>query len=186
MRKTLYILLVLLLVPLSSLPAAFVDAQSATPAGNVTNPPPATTKTTPVEYISESGSVIATMTVSQIVRPWTEFDDFYEPTSGTEYIAFTVTFDYAGRRSDLVVRGYDFRLQDIDGFLLTEAWVSPTTHATVVPGPDELVLSPGESGTITVVFQVIEDIELGHLFWSPEYDRLITLIDFTHNSIQGQ
>lgn len=178
MRRSFIGLVMLAFAFALAVPASFAAAQIATPQA----PPAETAPSAPVgetvSYISESGSEIATLTVVQMVRPWNEFDEFYEPKAGTEYIAFEIEITHLGRRGDLVAQTYDFRLQDRDGFLLSPAWVDAADQADLSPTSDEIDLAPEETGSIVVAFQVIEDIELSHLFWLPEYDRMITLYDF--------
>jgi hypothetical protein len=132
-----------------------------------------------VSYIGESGSEIAIITVLRQVRPWEEFDDFYEPVAGTEYVAFEIEVTHLGRRGDLVISSYDLRLQDIDGFFLGQAWVDAEEGAELAPAEDDVVVASGDTETVVAVFQVIEGIELSHLYWLPEYDRLITLADLS-------
>ena len=132
-----------------------------------------------ISYISESGSEIATLKVVQVVRPWDEYDEFYEPQTGTEYVAFEIEITHLGRRGELVVRGFDFRLQDVDGFLLSQAWTNAADGSELVPTEDDLAIASGDTETIVVVFQVIEGIDLSNLYWLPDYDRMITLADLT-------
>ncbi|MEJ7837213.1 MAG: hypothetical protein WKF81_00230 [Thermomicrobiales bacterium] len=133
----------------------------------------------PVSYISESGSEIATLQVTQVVRPWDEFDEFYEPTTGTEYVAFQIEVTHLGRRGDLVIRGSDFRLQDVDGFLIGEAFANAVDDAELAPTEDDLAIPSGETMQVVVVFQIIEGIDLSNLYWLPEYDRMITVADLS-------
>jgi hypothetical protein len=132
-----------------------------------------------VPYIGEAGNDIATISVLQVVRGWDEYDEFSEPEGGTEYIAVELAVTHLGRRGDLLVRPYDFRIQDVDGFLISEAWVDARSGAELVPSDDEVLVASGETESVVVIFQVLEGIPLSHLFWSPEYDRLITLADLT-------
>jgi hypothetical protein len=185
MRRSVPGFLVLVVTLALAIPASFVAAQQATPdaePGSVATviPGGASPKIgDTVSYIGESGSEIATLTVLRQVRPWEEYDDFYEPESGTEYVAFEIEVTHLGRRGDLIIRSYDLRLQDIDGFFLSEAWVDAAADAELAPAEDDVVVASGETETVVVVFQVIEGIELSHLYWLPEYDRLITLADLS-------
>lgn len=162
-----------LLIPGSMGVVSSVAAQDSTPAADDISMPTGD----PVAYISESGSEIATLQVTQIVRGWDEYDEFYEPTTGTEYVAFVVDVTHLGRRGDLLVRGYDFRLQDVDGFLISQAYANAEESADLVPTEEDIAIPSGETESIVVVFQVIEGIDLSNLYWLPEYDRMITLAD---------
>jgi hypothetical protein len=175
MRRTVLGLLVLMTMFALALPASIAAQDSdATPEAGAT-----AAIGEPVSYISESGSEIATLTVTQVVRPWDEFDEFYEPQTGTEYVAFEIEVEHLGRRGDLVVRGFDFRLQDVDGFLISQAFADGADGAELKPTEEDLAIAPGESERVVVVFQVIEGIELSNLYWMPDYDRMITLADLS-------
>lgn len=171
--------LALLLALMVATPVGTALAQEGTPEPltNVAGAAPAIGDE--VAYISESGGEIAALRVTDVLRPWTEYDEFSEPEGGTEYIAVVVEVTHLGRRGDLVVRPFDFRIQDQDGFLITEAWAEGAPGAEVMPTDDEVVIASGDTETVVIVFQVIEDIGLANLFWMPEYDRLITLADLT-------
>jgi hypothetical protein len=162
-----------------AIPASFAAAQTATPAAETSPGGGSPRIGDTVSYISESGSEIATITVLREVRPWEEFDDFYDPESGTEYVAYEIEVTHLGQRGDLVVKTYDLRLQDADGFFLSEAWVDANEDAELAPSEDDVVVGSGDTETVVVVFQVIEGIELSHLYWLPDYDRLITLADLS-------
>lgn len=162
-------------------PASLVGAQDATPEAEAASRGSSPLVGDTVSYIGESGSEIATLTVLQMVRPWEEYDEFYEPQAGTEYVAFEIEITHLGRRGDLVVRAFDLRLQDVDGFLLSQAWAEARSDAELSPETDEIVIAPDATATLVVVFQVIEEIELSHLFWLPEYDRMITIADLSES-----
>lgn len=107
----------------SSLGSAMAQsvATPSAPSGEVTGAPKVGDE---VAYINANGGTIATLTITKFVRPWTEFNDYYTPDSGSEYVAFEIYITHLGTRGDLIVRPDDFRLQDADGFLLSRAWVT--------------------------------------------------------------
>lgn len=173
MRRIVLGLLVLMTTFALALPASIAAQDSeATPEADAT-----AAIGEPVSYLSESGSEIATLTVTQMVRPWDEYDEFYDPQTGTEYVAFEIEVEHLGRRGDLVIRGFDFRLQDVDGFLISQAFTDAADGAELSPTEEDLAIAPGETKSVVVVFQVIEGIELSNLYWLPDYDRMITLAD---------
>ena len=175
MRRMVLGLLVLMTTFALALPATIAAQDSeATPEASAT-----AAFGEPVSYIGESGSEIATLTVTQMVRPWDEYDEFYDPQTGTEYVAFEIEVEHLGRRGDLVVRGFDFRLQDVDGFLISQAFADAADGSDLTPTEEDLAIAPGETESVVVVFQVIEGIELSNLYWLPDYDRMITLADLT-------
>ncbi len=132
---------------------------------------------TPVDYINASGGSIATLTLTTLVRPWTEFGDYYTPDPGTEYVAVVVKITHHGTRGDLIVKPDEFHLQDVDGFLLSRSWATGADNATLMPASDPVAIAPGQTGEIVVVYQVLKGVALSQLLWQPEYDRLITVAD---------
>ncbi|HVL23666.1 MAG TPA: hypothetical protein VM450_06255 [Thermomicrobiales bacterium] len=132
-----------------------------------------------VSYISESGTEIGQLRVVEMVRPWNEFGTYYEPDSGTEYVAFVIEVTHLGTRGDLIVRADDFRLQDADGFLYSRAWVDARGGADLIPSDPEIGIAPGDTAEVIVVYQVLSGVDLSTVFWQPDYQRLITLADLT-------
>ena len=173
MRKLLAVLGAMLLMSVSAIGSL---AQDATPAagvdaGNAGDPAVGDT----VTYIDESGNPIATATVDNVERGWQEFAEYYEPEGGTEYVALTLTVNSEVGRGTLEVSGFDFSLQDSDGFLWGTAFVDAAEGTEIVPLEDDLNLGAGESATFLVVFEVLEGQQLTHVFWQPDSGRLITL-----------
>ncbi len=154
-------------------PVAAAQPDQATPAANRARP----ALGDQVSYISESGTEIGQLKVVEMGRPWDEFGEYFAPDSGTEYAAFVIEVTHLGSRGDLIVRADDFRLQDVDGFLYSRAWVDATGGAELMPSDPEIGIAPGETAEIVVVYQVLSGVELTTLFWQPDYQRLITLAD---------
>jgi hypothetical protein len=177
MRRSLAVLMLVLGVLIGGGAAPVVatatQPDQATPAANRARP----VIGDPVRYISESGSEIGSLKVVEMVRPWDEFGEYYAPDSGTEYVAFVIEVTHLGSRGDLIVRADDFRLQDVDGFLYSRAWVDSGSGATYVPSDPEIGIAPGDTAEIVVVYQVLSGVDLSAIFWQPDYQRLITLAD---------
>lgn len=157
---------------------AGLAAQEATPAadapiatGGSVDPAIGDTAT----YVDVSGNPVADITIDQVVRDWQEFGEYDEPDPGVEYVAFTVTVESVVNRGAVEVSDYDFTLQDSAGFLWGTAWADAAEGVEVTPLEDDLRLASGESATFLVVFEVLQDQELAHLFWQPDSGRLITL-----------
>ena len=173
MRKILAILGAMLLMSVSAIGAL---AQDATPAagidaGNTGDPAVGDT----VTYIDESGNPVATISVDNVERGWQDFDEFYEPDAGMDYVALTLTVNSEVGRGTLEVSDYDFSLQDSDGFLWGTAFVNAADGVEITPLDDNLNLGAGESETFLVVFEVLEGQQLTHVFWQPDSGRLLTL-----------
>lgn len=156
--------------------AAGVLAQGAsTPAATPTVDAP------PVSYIDESGNPLAVFAVTNVERGWTEYSEFYAPQASNEYVRVTLSVRSMVGRGSVTLDSYDFILQDADGFI---------SQGTVVPTEEEdmsgtfdysgtLDLPGGQTGELTVVFEVLTGVELQALYYTPDfYARLITLLEF--------
>jgi hypothetical protein len=175
-----------MILVLASLPGSgSVLAQDSTPVDgpirNVPNPKIGDT----VSYITESGSEIARLRATEIVLEWDEYSTYYVPTTGFVYVAIVVDVTNFGSRGSLVVRADDFRLQDVDGFFYTRSWADAAENAELVPAEGEVAVRSGQTETLVLVYQVLEGVELSHLFWQPDYERLLTIADL-NGTIPGE
>lgn len=180
MRRLFAVLGSLLLFTVS---AIGVTAQEATPAADepltagAVDPALGDTAT----YVDVSGNPVANITVDEVVRDWQDYGEFDEPDPGVEYVAFTVTVESVVNRGTVEVSDFDFTLQDSAGFLWGTSYASAADGVEITPLEDNLNLASGESATFLVVFEVLQDQELAHIFWQPDSGRLITLA-----SLEGQ
>jgi hypothetical protein len=154
--------------------------QESTPAegasgGNVTDPELGDL----VAYISESGSPIAELRSTEVDLDWDEYSEYYVSKTGFSYVAVVVEITNLGSRGSLVVRADDFRLQDVDGFYYTRSWADAAEDAELVPAEGEVAIRSGDTEEIVLVYEVLEGIELSNLFWQPEYERLLTVVDLS-------
>lgn len=127
-----------------------------------------------VTYYDVEGTAIGSITAESIERGWEEYDSYYDPEEGTEYVAFVITVDSTIARGAIDVERYGFSLQTAMGLNLGPAFVE-SDAADPALLDDTIGLANGDSETFTVVFQVYTDEPLAHLFWSPEYGVLITV-----------
>ena len=147
------------------------ETEPGAPMVNVTNPAVGDT----VSYVSESGSEIARLTVTDVVLNWTEFSEYYVPTPGFQYVAIVVDITGYGSRGSTIIRSDDFRLQDVDGFFYTRSWADAAENSTLIPAESEIGVAPGATVSLVLVYEVLTGVELSHLFWQPDYERLLTL-----------
>ncbi len=181
MRRTRGLVIVTIMLVLATLSGNAVtgstDAQDGTPAADAE---PAEDRSNPVvgdtvTFITESGSKTAELTLSDVIVPWDEYSQYYEPDPGTHYVAFVIEITNFGTRGNLVVRADDFRVQDVDGFFYSRSTSDAADDATLVPTRSEIAIGPGEMGEMIVVYPVLDGVELSHLFWQPDFDRLLTI-----------
>lgn len=128
-----------------------------------------------VSYITESGSEVAHLSASAIELEWDGFSEYYPPTQGSQYVAITVEVTNLGSRGNLIIRADDFRLQDVDGFFYSRSWADASETAELIPAESEVAVAPGATEAVVLVYEVLTGVELSHLFWQPEYERLLTI-----------
>lgn len=128
-----------------------------------------------VSYITESGSEVARLRASEVVLEWDGYSEYYVPTLGSQYVAIVVEVTNLGSRGNLIIRSDDFRLQDLDGFFYSRSWADASETADLIPSESQVVVPPGDTVDVVLVYEVLTGVELSHLFWQPEYERLLTI-----------
>ena len=147
------------------------ESPDSGPITNVTNPALGDT----VSYITESGSEVAHLRATSIELEWDGYSEYYPPTQGKQYVAIVVEVTNLGSRGNFIVRADDFRLQDVDGFFITRSWADASESADLIPAESEVAVAPGTTEEVVLIYEVLTGIELSHLFWQPEYERLLTV-----------
>jgi hypothetical protein len=160
-------------------PAWVAASQEATPPAQVATADPAIGDT--VTYMDADGLPVAEVTVDKVQRPWdAPGGDADEPTAETEddleYIAAEVTVKNVLEEGPVELSDADFSLHDAAGFLWAPSVVPSTDGFDVAPLTEDVVtLQPGDSLTFLLVYEVVADEPLAHLFWQPDTGRLIAL-----------
>lgn len=154
--------------------APVAHGQESTPEGPIANTPNPEIGDT-ISFVSESGSEIARLRATDVILDWQEFSEYYQPQPGFQYVAVTVEVTNLGSRGSLIMRADDFRLQDVDGFFYSRSWADAAEGSELIPSESEVGVGSGETGELVLIYEVVAGIELGHLFWQPEYERLLTI-----------
>jgi hypothetical protein len=149
--------------------------QAEGPIANVSNPQVGDT----VSFVSESGSEVARLRATAVTPNWEEFSEYFVPSPGSQYVAIVVEVTNFGSRGSLIVRADDFRLQDVDGFFYSRSWADAAEGSELIPSESEVGIAPGETEEIVLVYEVLTGVELSHLFWQPDYERLLTIADLS-------
>lgn len=151
-------------------------AQDATPEANApaASGDPAVGDT--VSYIGSDGDEWATVTIEEVIDPFEDYDpDFGEPERGNRWVALSVTVVASGDKA-VEVQPYDFVVQDDQGFLYGDGFMSRTEEQEAeAPQLEDANLAPGDEVTGLMFFQVIDDAQLAHVFWQPDSGRLVTV-----------
>jgi hypothetical protein len=130
-----------------------------------------------VPVTDEEGAAVGSITVTEVIDPFTEFDPAYPPEEGGRYIAVNVAFDAdAGNRFDITP--YSIVLQDDAGFLWNQASMVLAEDA-LIPELSSQTLGPGSRVTGVVGFVVPEGRTPAQVLYQPESSRLIPLLNLT-------
>ncbi len=130
-----------------------------------------------VPVTDEEGAAVGSITVTEVVDPFTDFDPAYPPEEGGRYVAVNVAFDAdAGTRFE--ISPYTIVLQDDAGFLWNQASMVLAEDA-LIPELSSQDLGPGSRVTGVVGFLVPEGRTPARVLYQPESSRLIPLQDLT-------
>jgi hypothetical protein len=130
-----------------------------------------------VPVTDEEGGDVGSITVTEVIDPFTDFDPAYSPEEGGRYVAVNVAFDAdAGNRFE--ISPYTIVLQDDAGFLWNQASM-PLAEDALIPELSSQTLGPGSRVTGVVGFVVSEGSEPARVLYQPESSRLIPLLNLT-------
>jgi hypothetical protein len=130
-----------------------------------------------VPVTDEEGADVGSITVTEVIDPFTDFDPAYAPEEGGRYVAVNVAFDAdAGGRFE--ISPYTIVLQDDAGFLWNQASL-PLPDDALIPELSSQTLGPGSRVTGVVGFVMPEDREPARVLYQPESSRLIPLLNLT-------
>src|SRR5215216_4863171 len=130
-----------------------------------------------VPVTDEEGTAVGSITVTEVVDPFTDFDPAYPPEEGGRYVAVNVAFDAdAGNRFEIAP--YTIVLQDDAGFLWNQASM-PLPDEALIPELSSQTLGPGSRVTGVVGFVVPEGREPARVLYQPESSRLIPLLNLS-------
>ena len=128
-----------------------------------------------VPVANEEGEAVGSITVNEVVDPFSEFDPSYPPEAGARYVVLNLAFDAdAGARFD--IDPYAIVLQDDQGFLWNRASINLPDDA-LVPELSSQTLAPGSRVTGLVGFVVPEGSNPARVFYQPESSRIVPLAE---------
>jgi len=130
-----------------------------------------------VPVTDEEGAATGSITVTEVIDPFTDFDPAYPPEEGGRYIAVNVAFDAdAGNRFEITP--YAIVLQDDAGFLWNQASMVLAEDA-LIPELSSQTLGPGSRVTGVVGFVVPEGRTPAQVLYQPESSKFIPLLNLT-------
>jgi hypothetical protein len=116
------------------------------------------------------------VTIENVIDPFEDYDpDFGEPERGTRWVALQVTVVASGDKA-VKVQPYDFVVQDEQGFLYGNGFISRTEEPEAdAPELEDANLAPGDEVSGLMFFQVVDDAQLSHIFWQPDSGRQLSV-----------
>jgi Domain of unknown function (DUF4352) len=130
-----------------------------------------------VPVTDEESAAAGSITVTEVIDPFTDFDPAYPPEEGGRYVAVNVAFDAdAGNRFD--ISPSEIVLQDDAGFLWNQASMELVEDA-LIPELSSQTLGPGSRVTGVVGFLMPEGRTPALVLYQPESSRLIPLLNLT-------
>jgi hypothetical protein len=172
-------LLVLTLAAPALAQSPTVDAGESPPAAPEGTTPPVSTGSPQigdtVQYLSEGGVNLGSVTVDEVNPEFDEFSEFFDPNPDADYIGVIYTFE--GGDESLEVNTFNLSLETGGGFLWSTAFVSRPDDVEVRDLESSFNLDPGDTETGLVVFEVPAGSELVRLWWQPDSGRLLELAD---------
>jgi hypothetical protein len=129
----------------------------------------------PIPVTNEEGTPVGSITVTEVLDPFTDVNPDYPAEAGSRYVVASVAFDAdAGQRFDITP--YSIVLQDDAGFLWNQVSLVLPDDA-LIPELSSQTLAPGSRVTGLVGFVVPEDRTPARIIFQPESSRIVTLAD---------
>jgi hypothetical protein len=163
MRRVLASLVALCLLLVGSLS---VSAQDATPAagGSVTITGP-------------EGAGSATVTISDFVDPFVDYDPGYRPMRGYHFAMASISVENTGQLP-FTIYPTDFQLVDTDGFTYYATQIVRIDQGSVSDFAGSNGMSAGDQISGAIFFQVLNEATVQSLVYN-SLDRLITIASFS-------
>lgn len=130
----------------------------------------------PVTFVGDNGDDFAVFTVDDVIAPFEDFGEYFDPEADATYIAIELTIENVDPDDD----AFDFSdfyvgLQDDQGFYWSPSYVSlddDSKYGEIENGD----IDPGDSVTGYLFYAIPEDNEPVRLFYGPS-GRLLQLAD---------
>ena len=153
------------------------SAQEGTPSPSIGRPPTVggAKVGTPATYVDSEGIEHGEVAVTEIIDPFTEFGEGYDPAEGTRYVVLYASFEATGKAT-FDANPNDLLVRDSDGYLWSPASVNRGSEPAM-PDAQSQTLAVGNKISGAVGFIVPKDAELSEIFYQPESGHLILLVD---------
>jgi len=132
---------------------------------------------TDVPIVDAEGIEHGTVTVRQIMDPFTENDPNAPPAANTRYVGLIVTYQAALDQS-LDAQPYQIQLQDTDGATYTSGYVARPADVQV-PDLQSVTMAPDNRISGFIGFIVPSEAVIDRVILAPTWDRMLDIADLT-------
>jgi Domain of unknown function (DUF4352) len=144
-----------------------VSAQEATPvAGGSTT------------IVGTDGAEAATITVTDFVDPFEDYDPNYVPLLGYHFVMASITVENSGQQP-FAISPTDLQLIDTDGFTYYITQLARTDQTGIADFQGQNGMSPGDKVSGAIFFQVLNGATLQSLAYISQGNRVATIVSFT-------
>jgi hypothetical protein len=132
----------------------------------------------PATIYNDSGEPVAIVTVSGTATDWTDYAEGSEPDEGRAYVRVGVEVASQVLEGSFAVSVGQFILQDQHGFITVAETVESVEQAEADEDiVDQAELLNGESLELTLTFEVAADVGPESVFYRPDDDRLVDIVE---------
>jgi hypothetical protein len=132
---------------------------------------------TDVPIVDAEGLEHGTITVREILDPFTENDPAAPPAEGTRYVGLTVTYQAALDQS-LDAQPYQVQLQDANGTIYASQYVARPADVQI-PDLQSQLMAPDNRISGFIGYVVPTDATIDKVVLSPTWDRITDIADLS-------
>jgi hypothetical protein len=148
-----------------------VAAQDATPAASG-----------PATIIGGDGAEAATVTLTDFVQPFEDYDPNYTPTLGYHFVMASITVENTGSQP-FSIYPTDFQLVDANGFTYYITQLARTDQSGVGDFSGQDSMSAGDKVSGAIYFQVLNGATVQSLVYYAQGNRIVTISKFADAAV---
>jgi hypothetical protein len=171
MRSVLASVAALCLLLLGLISVASVAAQDATP-----------TASGPATIVGSDGAEAATVTLTDFVDPFEEYDPNYAPILGYHFVMASITVENTGSQP-FTIYPTDFQLVDTTGFTYYITQLTRIDQSGVADFSGQDSMSAGDKASGAMYFQVLNGATLQSLVYYAQGNRIVTISKFADATV---
>jgi hypothetical protein len=132
---------------------------------------------TDIPIVDAEGIEHGTVTVREVIDPFTENDPAAPPAEGTRYVGLTVTYQAALDQS-LDAQPYQIQLQDANGIIYPGQYVARPADVQI-PDLQSQMMAPDNRISGFVGFVLPAEATIDKVLLSPTWDRMVDIADLS-------